>query len=148
MRQKNANIFFEKVMGTEEQIEILYIHLKNRKYSISHKLLPQYQDHIKFVKNHPYRDWFIIKEAKEIIGNVYVHFDNSIGLNCTDEITEVQIGTVLQILTNTLKPLEPVPSVRSSGYFINVPTANTQLQEKLLHIGLVELQKSFQLIRD
>ena len=148
MSMNITSVFLVEVTATDEQIEILYSHLKEREYSISHGLLPQHEDHVKFVGNHPYRAWFIIKEAEKIIGNAYVQFDNSIGLNCIEEITEAQIENVLYILTNKLKPLEGLPSVRSSEFFLNVPTTNTRLQNKLLRIGLVELQRSFQLVKD
>ena len=48
---KNLKISFDNITGSDEQIEVLYTQLKNRKYDISHKFLPQFEDHIKFVKN-------------------------------------------------------------------------------------------------
>ena len=42
---------FESVIGTVTQIEVLYELLKTRIHSISHKSIPTFEQHTKFVKN-------------------------------------------------------------------------------------------------
>jgi|TARA_B110000495_G_C22733444_1_gene430352 hypothetical protein len=148
MNAKSVDIVLEDIAPTKEQLEELYDQLKRRSYSISHGFLPQYEDHIEFVKNHPYRAWFMIKQVGGTIGNVYVQYDNSIGLNCVDDITEVQIKNILHVLTSKLTPLDAAPSVRSGDFFLNVSASNAELQDKLKNIGLSEIQKSFCLVKD
>ena len=77
------------------------------------------------------------------IGNVYVQFDNSIGLNINKKINESQIEEILMKLTDQLLPLKAVPSVRYGKFFMNVSSKNIELQDKLKNIGLVEGQRSF-----
>ena len=74
-------MIFETVVPTIEQIEILYGQLEERLHSISHKVMPSFDDHSTFVRNHPYRKWVIVKNKKKVIGNVYIQFDNSISLH-------------------------------------------------------------------
>ena len=148
MNVKVANIVLEEIVPTQEQIEELYNQLKHRTFSISHQAVPQYEDHIDFVSNHPYRAWFIIKQIKNVIGSIYVQHDNSIGLNCIDSVTEMQIEKILNMLTSQLSPLDAAPSVRFGEFFLNVSSCNTELQDKLKNIGLIESQRSFCFVKD
>ena len=45
---------FEKILPNKTQINALYLILKNRNYSISHKCLPNFEEHETFVKQNPY----------------------------------------------------------------------------------------------
>jgi hypothetical protein len=133
----------EEVLPTEEQIKILYQQLKKRKYNISHNTLPTYKKHREFVKDHPYRAWFIIQKFKKLIGNIYIHFDNSIGLNCEKDVTESQINEILTIVINKFVPLDATSSVRYGGFFLNVSSKNFALQKKLKKLGFIEKQRSY-----
>ena len=134
---------FEKIIPTQNQIDELFFLLNNRKYSISHSSTPSKNEHSEFVSAHPYRVWYLVYKNKSLIGSVYLHIDNSIGLNCVDEISELQIKKILNLLTSEFQPLDPVPSVRIGKFFINIASSNIQLQEKLKSIGLIESQRSF-----
>ena len=143
MQHKINDIILESIVPTENQTKELFHQLKQRAHSISHRTIPAYEDHYKFVNNNPYRAWFIIKVTNQVIGNIYVHFDNSIGLNCNTSITELQIKSTLKKLYLKLRPLKAKPSVRFGGYFLNVSSSNTDLQNKLIKIGLKESQRSY-----
>ena len=133
----------EDVVPTTEQIEILYDQLKNRIHNISHKKIPTLEDHKLFIKNNPYRAWYIIKDSNCMIGNIYVQFDNSIGLNCKNDISEVQIKNIFNLIRSRISPLEAKSSVRSGNFFINVASSNKSLQRKLSSIGLEETQRTY-----
>ena len=137
------DIELDPVMPSDIQTELLYQQLSSRTCSISHNELPSYENHKEFVAKNPYRAWFIIKSKDLVLGNVYVQYDNSIGLNVCIQITEIQIKSVLDLISNKLKPLEPIPSVRSGKFFLNVATSNIELQNKLTNLGLIEKQRSF-----
>jgi hypothetical protein len=137
------DIELDPVIPSEIQIELLYQQLRSRTSNISHRVLPSYENHKEFVAKHPYRAWFIIKSTDIVLGNVYVQYDNSIGLNCCNRISEIQIKSILDLISIKLKPLDPIPSVRSSNFFLNVATSNMELQNKLTNIGLIESQRSF-----
>ena len=133
----------DSVIPTPTQIEILYSQLKNRAFNISHGLLPSYETHEKFVINHPYRKWFIVKESEKILGNVYVKYDNSVGLRCDLSITVHQIDEILKTVAATITPSPAQPSVRFGGFFLNVSSENFDLQKKLLSLGLVETERTY-----
>ncbi|MEO9493962.1 MAG: hypothetical protein ABJF60_18720 [Roseobacter sp.] len=133
----------EPVVPTEKQTEELYRQLCARVHKISHAERPAYEKHKEFVSNHPYRAWFIVKQENIVLGNVYIQYDNSIGFNCRDQITETQIKSILDLVSNKLRPLDPVPSVRVGKFFLNVAVSNIDLQNKLKNLGLKESQRSF-----
>ena len=140
---KTDDIELDPVIPSEIQTDLLYQQLCLRTYNISHHELPSYEKHKEFVSKHPYRAWFIIKSKDVVLGNVYVQYDNSIGLNCCNQISEIQIKSILNLISIKLKPLDPIPSVRSKYFFLNVATSNIELQNKLTNLGLIESQRSF-----
>ena len=141
---KKVEIFkLKPVIPSEKQIDELYRQLCARAHKISHTELPVYEKHKEFVSNHPYRAWFIILQNKTSLGNVYIQYDNSIGLNCYEHITEAQIKSILDLVFNRLRPLHLIPSVRVGKFFLNVAASNIHLQNKLKSIGLKESQRSF-----
>ena len=131
------------IIPTELQIKELYSQLQRRLYQISHKSMPPFEMHERFVKNNPYRAWFIIEIDNEFIGNVYIQFDNSVGLNCEDKITSGQIQKILDIIGSKFQPLEAINSIRRDGFFLNVSSANLSLQRKLNSLSLMEIQRSY-----
>lgn len=56
--------------------------LKEResKVSISHRKMPSYNTHVKFVMSKPYTKWYIIKYQKEKTGSVYLSNQDEIGI--------------------------------------------------------------------
>ena len=140
---KKINIYLEKVTPTSDQINLLYLQLKERSHNISHEVLPSFEEHNDFVKNNPYRAWFIVKHESTFIGNIYIQFDNSVGLNLGENITSFLIQKVLSLIYLELSPLESVPSSRPGNYFVNVPSSNIFLQKKLNLIKCTEIQRAY-----
>ena len=133
----------EDIIPTSKQINILYIQLKKRVHNISHKKIPSFQNHKLFIKNNPYRAWCIVKESKSVIGNVYVKFDNSIGLNCYNDVSSAQLKNILSLIKLKISPLKEKPSIRSKDFFINIASSNKSLRKKINSIGLVETQRTY-----
>ena len=134
---------FEIVIPTLAQIETLYNQLKNRSHSISHKSLPGFDKHAEFVQNHPYRKWIIVKDKEIAIGNVYIQYNNSIGLNLNSLVSCEQIKKILKGIYASYSPLPAKPSLRSGEFFLNVATDNKILQKKLSSLGFSEVEKTF-----
>ena len=133
----------EKVIPTKNQIDILYMQLKARKYSISHKNLPTYKEHEKFVFNNPYRKWFIIKLDHLSKGNMYVQFDNSIGINGFEDLDAYTLKKLLDLLFSIIKPLAPIPSLRYKDFSFNISIKNKLLIKNLERIGYKKSQITF-----
>lgn len=139
---------FEHIIPTTAQIETLYEQLKSRDYSISHKTIPTFSEHARFVKHHPYREWFILKTANTTLGNVYIQFDNSVGVNCNTSIKSDEIRYILDYVCSSYDPMPAIPSVRSENFFLRVALKNKLLQQKLKNIGLEEVERTFLLSKN
>jgi|TARA_B100002003_G_C14137467_1_gene547096 hypothetical protein len=134
---------FELVIPTSAQIETLYTQLKNRSHSISHKSVPSFDEHTEFVQNHPYRKWIIVKDTEIAIGNVYIQYNNSIGLNVDSLVSCEQINKILKGIYASHSPLPAVPSLRFGEFFLNVASDNKMLQKKLSSLGFSEVERTF-----
>ena len=67
---------------SKSDIKFLYQHLKERDpiTRISHKKMPTFTQHEKFVLSNPYKKWYIIIQKNKKIGSVYLTEMNEIGL--------------------------------------------------------------------
>jgi arsenate reductase-like glutaredoxin family protein len=136
-------ISLEIIEPSSEHIKILYQHLQNRTHHISNTKKTSFEKHKKFVKNHPYRVWFMVKEGNEVLGNVYVKYDNSIGLYFSKRISNERLKEILRIVGMQLSPLDAIASVRNDKFHINVASSNIDLQNKLVELGLEEIQRTY-----
>ncbi len=127
---KCTEITLKEVIPTSNQISILYDLLKIRKFNISHDIMPTIYQHENFVKNHPYRGWYLIYDAtnnSNLIGSVYVNFDNSVGLNMDVDKISFSAEYFTQILKKQIRPLAPKPSKVFRDYFYNVSPKNSDM---------------------
>lgn len=62
--------------------QILYDLLRERtpEQSISHRKMPTYEEHLKFVESRPYLCWFLIEVNREFVGSVYLTKQREIGI--------------------------------------------------------------------
>ena len=136
-------IELENIIPTDSQILNLFEQLKQREHSISHENLPSYETHKQFVTDNPYRAWFLVKKDREILGNIYIQHDNSVGLNNLDNVETETMKEIMGALRNQLKPLSPIASIRYKDFYFNVSASNVKLQENLKNIGCKVAQISF-----
>ena len=127
----------------KSNLKFLYMLLKVREYSISHKEMPSFEEHSNFVQNHPYYKWFIIKIDSNLIGAIYIHKDNSIGLNILNQFEKL-IPDILSFLEKRYKPLPYIKSVRSKNFFLNLSPQNKRMHDLLISSGYEISQISFE----
>lgn len=67
---------------TIHDFRFLFNLLKERdpKANISHKKMPTYSEHVKFVKSKPYSKWYVIESSKTKIGSIYLSKNDEIGI--------------------------------------------------------------------
>jgi len=79
--------------------EFLYRLLDERKswQSISHKEMPTFEDHVKFVNSKPYKHWYLVKRnlSEEYIGAVYISKYNEIGIFLLEKHTYKGFGKII-----------------------------------------------------
>lgn len=133
---------------SDQQIELLYQLLAARTHAISHIAQPAYAAHQDFVRNHPYRRWYLAWQGDEAVGSIYVQEDNSIGINLVTDCTAQAIKEFLQLLRVDIQPLPAIASVRSKDFFVNVAPHNTELRTALEALGHSIMQISYGITDD
>jgi len=143
---KSADFQLQKIIPTVEQELILFDLLADRRYSISHKIMPSFEEHIDFVRNNPYRSWWLVYDATDnssLLGSVYINEDNSVGLNL--DLTKLNFSA--SFFTEKLKKyILPRPAVMSKVYgdfYYNVSPKNLDLMAWFKGSDFLESQRSF-----
>jgi RimJ/RimL family protein N-acetyltransferase len=78
----------------QSDFRFLYNLLKERNpnMNISHKKMPTYSEHVKFVKSKPYTKWNIIEHGKQKIGSIYLSKNNEIGIFLKNQFQGKNVG--------------------------------------------------------
>jgi RimJ/RimL family protein N-acetyltransferase len=78
----------------KSDLEFLYELLKNRNpdANISHKKMPSYDEHTKFVLSNPYTTWYVILVDGKKTGSIYLSKQDEIGIFLLSENIGKGIG--------------------------------------------------------
>jgi hypothetical protein len=127
---------------TKADIRFLYNQLKERdsKINISHKKMPSYSEHTKFVLSKPYSKWYIIYYKNKKIGNVYLSKMNEIGIFILKTIKVKGLGSL--VLKQVLKKN---PKTR---YLANVNPKNIKSAKFFKKNGFKLIQHTYELTFD
>lgn len=137
----DSPVNLEKVTGTEDQIRALYDILIKRTHNISNTTSPSIEEHIKFVQNHPYRIWYLVKTNSDYIGSVYLMENNCVGINLIRNIDLFQ--NIVKTILEKHKPLKEIKSVRPSYFYINITPDNEEIQTQLMKLHAQKIQSTF-----
>jgi hypothetical protein len=137
-----AKLTTELITGKDEQNKILYDLLLKRTFRISHQLMPNFDDHVNFILEHPYRSWFLLKDKDMYLGSFYIHNDNSIGINLITYEEEI-VTWCLEFINKEFEPLPPIKSVIPPFFYLNVSPENTEMISLLKREGHEQIQLSF-----
>ena len=117
----------------------LYELLKERdpRANISHKKMPSFKQHIKFVLSRPYSKWYVIVESEKDVGSIYLTKNNEIGIFIRKNVQGRGIGF------NALKLLiEKNPRDR---YLANVNPKNEKSIQFFKNNGFKLIQHTYEL---
>ena len=116
----------------------LYKLLKKRdlKANLSHKKMPSYKQHIKFMKSKPYQKWYIIEKNRKKLGAIYFSKQNEIGINF---LPEIQSELISQASIQELIRKNP-----KKKYFTNVSPKNQRLIKFFEKNGFFLFQYTFE----
>jgi hypothetical protein len=135
-------ITFTEVQLIDKHFRLLYSSLSNRRFNISHENTPSFEEHLKFVRNHPYRIWVLVEMNQISLGNFYIQQDNSIGVNVEEEYLE-HLPTIVDMISKKWDPLPPIPSLRNKNFFMNVSRENNKLISVIKRMGAKHIQSSY-----
>ena len=122
----------------------LYELLSERKSyeNISHKKLPTYVKHVKFVMSKPYSKWYIIYRATEKIGSVYITKQDEIGIHFKEQLQanlKPKSALWLQVLKIMMKK-NP-----RNRYLVNINPSNTGMKNFLKNVGFKLIQHTYEM---
>ncbi len=92
MKKTQSPISLKSV--TNSDVKFLFDLLKERdpRVNISHKKMPTYSQHTKFIKSKPYSKWYIILKSKQKIGSIYLSKNDEIGIFVSKKFQGKNIG--------------------------------------------------------
>ena len=132
----------ELITGTDEQNKVLYDLLLKRTFKISHNFMPNFDEHVKFITQNPYRSWFLLKDKNMYLGSFYIHKDNSLGINLIS-YEEEKVLWCLEFIKKEFEPLAPIKSVAPPFFYLNVSPENKEMISSLKREGHEQIQLSF-----
>jgi len=143
-----ANLVDVYVMG-EEAEALLYVLLAQRPAAanISHSHLPSWEEHQRFVRSRPYREWFIVKnEELQSVGAVYATKQNEVGVAILQAYQRRGYAkAAVQALMAQLQPLRPQPSFCNEHWLANVAPGNHASHELFKKLGGSVVQVTYRL---
>ena len=130
-------IYLKKV--TDSDIKFLYILLKSRdpKMNISHRDMPDFKNHKKFVLSKPYSKWYIIYYKLIKIGSIYISKQNEIGINLKKQY---DLEMIKKSVLNEIVAKDP-----NTNYFANVSPKNKNGIKFFEKNGWKLIQKTFEI---
>jgi len=139
-KMNTKNIRLKRV--TISDVDFLYLLLKDRDQytNISHKKMPTFLQHKKFVKSNHYSYWYVIFSNNVKIGAAYMTNINEIGLHLKKEFQNLGIE---KSILNKLLLKHP-----RSRYIINVNPKNKKRVQFLKKTGFSLIQHTYELITD
>ena len=117
----------------------LYELLKNKdpNSNISHKKMPSYDEHLKFVSSTPYTNWYVIEYDEKNVGAIYLSKRDEIGISIGSNYEYEQIAKVAIKLLMELNPRK--------RYLVNVSPKDIRTQEFLLKNGFSGLEYVYEM---
>ena len=133
----NQNINLKQI--AKEDTQFLYELLKNKdpNSNISHKKMPTYDEHVKFVLSKPYTNWYIIEHDKKNVGAIYLSKQDEIGISIMNDHKNEDIAKTAFKLLMELNPRK--------RYLANVSPQDVKLQEFLLKNAFTGLEYVYEL---
>ena len=120
----------------KSDLKFLFNHLKERdpRENISHKKMPTYDEHVKFVLSKPYSKWYIIFEKNKKIGSVYLTNADELGLHLKKEyFRESMLKEILECL---------MKNEQNKRFVFNVSPRNKKFMKFLQKNGYVISQQT------
>lgn len=113
---------------------------RDPKINISHKKIPTYQQHKKFVNSKPYLKWYVIYFKDIKIGSVYLSQQNEIGIHVKKKWND---ESTLKIVVKLLMQKNP-----KNRYLVNINPKNKKLIRFFKNQGFKLIQHTYELMKD
>lgn len=136
---KNTKIAIKLRPVIKSDCDFLFNLLKERdpRVNISHKKMPTYNQHVRFVMSKPYSKWYIIENECRKVGSIYLTKQNEIGIFIQKKSQGKNIAT---IALNQLIKKNP-----RNRYLANVSPKNKKSARFFKKSGFRLIQHTYEL---
>ncbi len=137
---QNNQIYLKSV--SKNDLKFLYKLLTERdpRANISHKEMPSYEEHVKFVLLKPYTKWYVILLDGDKIGSIYLSKKDEIGIFLSKNIQGKGIGNCA---INLLEKKNP-----RKRYLANVNPKNKNSSKFFKKNGFKLIQHTYELKKE
>ena len=104
--------------------------------NISHKRMPTYDEHVKFIQSKPYSKWYIIFFNNKKVGSIYLSHHDEIGIFLQKEFQHSGIGKLSIDLLMKKNP--------RSRYLANVNPKNSRSKQFFKKNGFSLIQYTYE----
>ena len=129
--------YLQPVTNSDAEFLFDLLNERNPLHNVSHKNMPTYDQHTKFIKSKPYSKWYIIYHATEKIGSAYLTKQDEIGIHFKEQNMNNKIRS--KVLNMIIKK-NP-----RNRYLININPRNTSLRNFLKNEGFELIQHTYEI---
>ncbi len=139
MKKDNETVKLKEV--TQADFRFLYQLLVERDpiANISHKKMPTYAEHVKFVKSKPYSKWYVIYFKNKKSGSIYLSKQNEIGIFLKKGVHGKGIGSLAMMLLIIKNPRD--------RFLANISPKNKKSAEFFKKNGFTLIQHTYELTK-
>ena len=134
-------ILIKLIQISSKHYRFLYDLLSERKQfeNISHKKLPSYNNHVKFIKSKPYAKWLLIECREKILGSVYLSKNSEIAIWIKKDIKDYKMKIRKKVLE------EIITKFTRKKYLTNLNPRNKKIINFYKKNGFKLIYSTFQL---
>jgi len=92
MVKKLSSISLRIVKDSDSKFLFELLKERDPHANISHKKMPSYNEHLKFIKSKPYTKWYVILKSEYRIGSIYLSKNDEIGIFLSKKYQGKNIG--------------------------------------------------------
>lgn len=108
---------------------------RDENINISHKKMPTYKNHLKFIQSEPYMYWYLIKD-EDFVGSVYLTNEREIGIFLFKEFQGNRYAT---------KAIKELKKLHKGKFLANINPENTKSIGLFKGLGFRHIQNTYQL---
>ena len=94
MKKEKNEVTLRTINKTDLKFLFEILEEREQKVNISHRKMPTFEQHKKFVASKPYSKWYVILQGVEKVGSIYLSKQNEIGIFLKKGSHHTGIGTV------------------------------------------------------
>lgn len=117
-------------------VKVLYYLLEQRQPQecISHRTMPSFAEHAKFVKSEPYLAWYLVFENRDVLGATYLSKQREIGIFLFASAQGQGFGKAA---------IELLMERHPGDFYANINPLNTASQRLFQRMGFGHIQQTY-----